>query len=47
MKNRITLLQKQIEALEEKLKAFDSKPMTLFQKLEQGVRYGLSKDSKV
>lgn len=47
MKNRITLLRKQIEALEEKLKAFESKPMTLFQKLEQGIRYGLSKDSKV
>jgi|TARA_B100000035_G_scaffold65063_1_gene52860 hypothetical protein len=38
---------KEIAALEKELKSLDPKPMSMLQKLEQGIRYGLSKDSKV
>jgi len=44
---RISLLMKEIAALEKELKSLDPKPMSMLQKLEQGIRYGLSKDSKV
>tara|TARA_Y100000310_G_scaffold330126_1_gene401252 strand:+ start:116 stop:358 length:243 start_codon:yes stop_codon:yes gene_type:complete len=38
---------KEIAALEKELKSLDPKPMSMLQKLGQGIRYGLSKDSKV
>ena len=38
---------KEIAALEKELKSLDPKPMSMLQKLAQGIRYGLSKDSKV
>jgi len=44
---RISLLMKEIAALETELKSLDPKPMSMLQKLEQGIRYGLSKDGKV
>tara|TARA_R100000734_G_C3268496_1_gene65080 strand:+ start:63 stop:329 length:267 start_codon:yes stop_codon:yes gene_type:complete len=43
---RISLLIKEIAALEKELESLNP-TSTLFQKLKQGIRYGLSRDSKV
>ena len=43
---RISLLIKEIAALEKELESLNPKS-TLFQKLKQGIRYGLSRDSEV
>tara|TARA_R100001510_G_C7541994_1_gene129187 strand:- start:153 stop:419 length:267 start_codon:yes stop_codon:yes gene_type:complete len=43
---RISLLIKEIAALEKELESLNP-TSTLLQKLKQGIRYGLSRDSKV
>tara|TARA_R100000315_G_scaffold38689_1_gene16440 strand:+ start:1398 stop:1664 length:267 start_codon:yes stop_codon:yes gene_type:complete len=43
---RISLLIKEIAALEKELESLNP-TSTLFQKLKQGIRYGLSRDSEV
>ena len=43
---RISLLIKEIAALEKELESLNP-TSTLFQKLKQGIRYGISRDSKV
>jgi len=43
---RISLLIKEIAALEKELESLNP-TLTLFQKLKQGIRYGLSRDSEV